>query len=227
MNISNIRTRLHTQKRQAVNITNLMKAVQRPKKEYEHITFEKIMQIVNDPNDFRERGGFCEIEGGNLKLYITGDAFMMYNKNKSAWRLGTKVKMNTEFLRRPNVVKWHTHPPGRGWWPSLEDLLQARNVRDMIFTNYGIWIFKKKGQLNQVKLNQVFEFLQHDMTMRTPTLEKAKTAQQFHTPFNCIVDTLRSLYIPKLKECGIDVYFYPGSPSMKQNVIKHLSVPNR
>ena len=178
------------------------------------------MRIVNDPKVFSEKGGVCEIEDGEPKFYIAGWAVQGYNINMREWRQA--FQLNKRFLRS-GIMRWHTHPYTKGWWPSIEDLRIARDERDIIFTMYGIWIYNRKREINYEKLYQVYNVLHKDLHERTRVLKAAKTAEQFTEPFNRILDTIKSQYIPKLEECGINVQFYPGTRStMKQDVITHL-----
>lgn len=196
------------------------KRMNKPKK-LDVITFEQIMRIVNDPKVFSEKGGGCEIEDGEPKFYIAGWAFQAYNINMREWRQALQI--NKRVLKRSGIMKWHTHPYTKGWWPSVEDLRIARDELDIIFTMYGIWIYNKKREINYEKLYQVYNGLHNDLHERTRVLKAAKTAEQFTEPFNRILDTIKSQYIPKFGECGINVHFYPGTLStMKQDVITHL-----
>ena len=204
-------------------VTHLLKKMkQMNEKKYDEITFDQIMKIVNNQKEFSEKGGFCKIEDGKPKFYVSGGGVQAYNARTGQWRQA--LQHNKRRLHLSGTMKWHTHPYGEGWWPSIEDLGVATDERDIIFTKYGIWIYNRKREINYEKLYQVFEFFHYDLYRRTEVLKGAKTANQFNTPFNCILDTIKYLYIPKLEECGINVYFYPGTHStMKQDVITHIT----
>ena len=218
-----LKKRLAVQQR-SVNVCSLMKSVKRQKVNRCSLTFEEIMKIVNDRNDFREKGGYYEVKNGVLTLYHAGGPVTKYNQNKKVHRHGFKFDDTLAMDR--NAKLWHSHPRSQGWWPSLEDLHTTRNASHVIFTVYGIWVLKKMKPdtpLDIRKVNTVFEFLDYDLSNRTKKLLAASTANEFNGPFKCIVDTIQSLFIPKFKECGIRVHFFPGTETLKRDITGHLS----